>query len=314
MCDDDIAVDERPFSKTIDHRYLPFSLAKRAIFLISIPVLGIFTTIILAFYNVLPTMVDFMAFLIMYLIAGLGMTVGYHRHFTHKAFKASKWVRRLFIITGSFCAQGTVISWVTMHRCHHKYSDQHDDPHSPYFKKSKKLTGVKKFWHSHIGWTFDYVVPNPIYYARDLLRDPDVIRFSQYYYYWVLLGILLPGVVCGLICQSFLAGFTAVLWGGLIRLVVGANSLMAIASLTHMVGKKEFKTSDESRNIWWLSIFTFGESWHNNHHAFPASAKLGFEWWQLDLGGFVICLLEKLGLIWDVKQPSIEQRNSARFQ
>lgn len=309
----DPIVEDNSFSETVDHRYLPFSPITHALLITGIPAVAIVSVIVLAFYGITPTIVDLLAFLVMFTVSIIGMTVGYHRHFTHHAFKAPNWIRKTLIVLGSFCAQGPVIYWVALHRRHHQIADQPGDPHSPYYKRDKELKGFKRFLHSHVGWVFDHDVPNTLKYARDLLKDKGVIKISKYYTLWVFLGIALPGIVCGLICQSYIAGLTGALWGGPIRIIVGENGIWTITSLAHLIGKKDYKTRDESRNIWWLSIFTFGESWHNNHHAFPTSARFGLEWWQVDFGGWIIMGLEKLGLAWDVKHPSMEQRAKARI-
>jgi len=300
-------------SETVDPRYLPFSPRAHAYIITVIPSLAILAVVALAVRGTTPTALDLGAFLVMYALSITGMTVGFHRHFTHLAFKAPMWLRGTLIVLGSLCGQGPVIYWVALHRRHHQKADQAGDPHSPYIKRERPLRGFERFFHSHVGWVFDHDVPSTLMYARDLLRVPTIVKLSRLYYVWMILGIVVPGVVCGILAGSWMAGLTGALWAGPIRIIAGENAIWTITSLAHLIGRQDYRSHDQSRNIGWLSVLTFGESWHNNHHAFPTSARFGLEWWQVDFGGYTIALFERLGWITDVKHPTASQREKRRF-
>jgi len=301
-------------SETVAPRYLPFSPRIHAYLITVIPGLAFAGGIALAFAGHPPTLLDLGAFLAMYFIAIAGVSIGFHRHFTHTTFSAKPWLRKLFVILGSFSGEGPVIYWVAVHRRHHQKADLAGDPHSPYIKGERSLHGFEGFFHSQFGWLFDHDVPSTLYYARDLLREPQIVRISQRYYLWMILGMVLPGAICGAATSSGWAALTGALWGGPIRLFIGTHAASTINSFTHLVGRRHYRCNDQSRNVGWLSIITLGESWHNNHHAFPSSARFGFEWWQLDFGAAVIGLLRRLGWVWDVKYPTLEQRSKRRLE
>jgi stearoyl-CoA desaturase (Delta-9 desaturase) len=245
---------------------------------------------------------DVIVFMICYVATALGVTVGFHRHLTHRAFKARRWVRGTLAILGSAAIEGPVISWVADHRKHHTYADVEGDPHSPHVDHGHGWRGaLRGLWHAHVGWLFIHTHRgNRQRYARDLLDDP-VIRFvDRTFVLWVTVGLLVPFGLGYLIGGSLYAGLTGLLWGGLVRMLVVHHVTYSINSLCHFFGRQAFDTGDESRNLLWLSPFTFGESWHNNHHAFPTSYRHGMRGWQIDISAGVIWLLEKAGLAWDV--------------
>ncbi len=238
----------------------------------------------------------------MWALSMIGMSVGLHRYFAHHDFKTSDWLRKVLAILGCMAGQGPVISWVAVHRRHHVYSDQEGDPHSP----SADLHGSvwRGLWHAHVGWLTNHEYPNPLFYANDLARDKALNRINRYYGTWVILGLVIPTVLGGLLAGSWTGALLGFLWGGPVRMFLVDNSILSINSFSHMYGTQPFKTGDNSRNNAWVAVPTFGESWQNNHHAFANSARIGLEWWQIDLGYWVIWLLEKLGLVWDVKRVS----------
>ena len=275
-----------------------------------LPPIAFATAVVLWVYGYKPGLSELTLTLCFYFIALTGIEVGFHRHFTHRSFKANKWVRAILAITGSFAFEGPVIWWAATHRRHHKYSDREGDPHSPHLHGSGFFARVKGAFHAHMGWLF---LPestrniNATRYAIDLYRDSMILRIHMSYFYWLALGILLPGLINGLIHWSWYGVWFGILWGGLVRIFLMNHVFFwCINSVTHMFGSRPFDAGDESTNNVWLAIPTLGEAWHNNHHAFPSAAYLSFHWWQIDIGGWIISALEKLGLVWDVKRAAPE--------
>jgi len=253
---------------------------------------------------------DVAVFLIMYVLCGLGVTVGFHRHLTHRSFKTSRWMRGLLAIFGSVAIEGPVISWVADHRKHHTYSDQEGDPHSPHVGHGGGLGGaLKGLLHAHVGWLFIHTHRGARdRYARDLIADPVVSWVDRTFVVWVLAGLLAAFGLGYAIGGTLDAALTALLWGGAVRMLVVHHVTYSINSLCHFFGRQRFKTNDESRNLLWLSLPTFGESWHNNHHAFPTSAFHGLRAWELDPSAWTIRVLEKAGLVWDVVRVDPERQ------
>ncbi len=245
---------------------------------------------------------DLAVFAIMYVLTGLGITVGFHRLFTHRSFKTTKSVRAVLAALGSMAIEGPVISWVADHRKHHVYSDQEGDPHSPHVDHGHGLKGaLRGLLHAHVGWLFIHTQRGlKSRYAPDLIADPIVSWISRTFLLWVIASLALPFLLGWLITGTLAGGLTGLLWGGAVRMLVLHHATYSINSLCHFFGRRRFETGDESRNLWWLSVFTFGESWHNNHHAFPTSARHGLGRFQFDPSALVIWTLEKTGLAWDV--------------
>jgi stearoyl-CoA desaturase (Delta-9 desaturase) len=259
---------------------------------------------------------DAVVFVVVYGLTGLGVTVGFHRLLTHRSFKAGPFVRGLFAVLGSAAIEGPAISWVADHRKHHKFSDQPGDPHSPHVDHGVGWGGaLRGLLHAHMGWLFRHDQRGArARYAPDLLADP-VIRFvDRTFVLWVLVGLAVPfglGVAIG---GSIAAGLTGLLWGGAVRIFVLHHVTYSINSICHVFGRRKFRTSDESRNVFWLALPSFGESWHNNHHAFPTSASHGVGRWQLDPSALVIRGLERCGLAWDVVRVSQDRQTKAALQ
>jgi stearoyl-CoA desaturase (delta-9 desaturase) len=253
---------------------------------------------------------DLIVFLLMYVLLSLGVTVGFHRHLTHRAFKAKRWVRGGLAILGSAAIEGPVISWVADHRKHHAFADVEGDPHSPHVDHGHGLKGaLKGLFHAHVGWLFIHTQRgNRQRYAPDLLDDPLIRWVDRTFLLWVLAGLAVPFALGGLIGGSWHAALTGLLWGGAVRMLVVHHVTYSINSLCHFFGRQAFDTGDESRNLAWLAPFTFGEAWHNNHHAFPTSYEHGMRRWQVDPSRYVIRGLEKLGLAWDVVRISPERQ------
>ena len=255
---------------------------------------------------------DIAVFLIMYTLTGLGVTVGFHRLFTHRSFATSKPMRAILGVLGSAAIEGPVISWVADHRKHHAFADQEGDPHSPHVDHGGGWSGaIKGLWHAHVGWLFIHTQRGAKErYAPDLIKDP-VIRFvDRTFLLWALGGLGMAFALGFFIGGSFYAGLTGLLWGGGVRMLVVHHVTYSINSLCHFFGRRDYATPDQSRNLAWLAPFTFGESWHNNHHAFPTSAAHGLRKREIDISALVIRGLESAGLAWDVVRVDPSRRAS----
>jgi stearoyl-CoA desaturase (delta-9 desaturase) len=248
---------------------------------------------------------DIAVFAIVYALTALGITVGFHRHFTHRSFKAKVPVRAALAILGSAAIEGPIISWVADHRKHHAFSDREGDPHSPHGHDGV----LRGLFHAHVGWLFIHTQrANRQRYAPDLMADP-VIRFvDRTFLVWVLAGLAVPFALGWLIGGSLDTALTGLLWGGAVRMLVLHHVTYSINSLCHFFGRRRFAVDDESRNLAWLSVFSLGESWHHNHHAFPTSAHHGLRWWEVDVSSVVIRGLRRTGLAWDVVEISPERQ------
>jgi stearoyl-CoA desaturase (delta-9 desaturase) len=253
---------------------------------------------------------DIAVFLICYSLTGFGVTIGFHRHLTHRAFKAKRWVRGTLAILGSAAIEGPVISWVADHRKHHAFADIEGDPHSPHVDHGHGLKGaLRGLFHAHVGWLFIHTHRgNKERYAPDLMKDPLIRWVDRTFVLWVIAGLAVPFLLGGLIGRSWEAALTGLLWGGAVRMLVVHHVTYSINSLCHFFGRQAFDTGDESRNLAWLAPFTFGEAWHNNHHAFPTSFEHGMRRWQFDPSRYVIRGLEKMGLVWDVVRISPDRQ------
>jgi stearoyl-CoA desaturase (delta-9 desaturase) len=246
-----------------------------------------------------------------YTVTVAGVTVGNPRLFTRRSFKTTRTIRALLAILGSAAVEGPVIEWVSTHRKHHRFTDRPGDPHSPHTEHGVGFRGaLRGLFHAHVGWMFRGIDrANPKRYAKDLLDDPIIRAIDRTFPLWVLLGLLVPFGLGVARTGSVIGGLTGMLWGGAVRILFLHHATFSINSLCHFFGRRRFRTGDESRNLAWLAIPTFGEAWHNNHHAFPTSAHHGLTRGQLDPGGWLIDALERLGLAWDVIRitPSDQQ-------
>jgi stearoyl-CoA desaturase (delta-9 desaturase) len=247
---------------------------------------------------------DIAIFLIMYVPTGMGVTIGFHRLLTHRSFQTSPALRGLFAVLGTMAVEGPVISWVADHRKHHAYSDRFGDPHSPHVDHGVGLRGaLRGLLHAHVGWLFDHQQRGARErFAPDLLADPVVSFVDKTFLFWSLLGFAIPFGLGVLMGGTLDAGLEGMLWGGAVRMLVLHHVTYSINSLCHFFGRRRFATDDHSRNLMWLAPFSFGEAWHNNHHAFPTSAFHGMAPREVDLSGVVIAGLERLGLVWDVQR------------
>jgi stearoyl-CoA desaturase (delta-9 desaturase) len=258
---------------------------------------------------------DLIVFAVMYVSTGFGVTVGFHRLLTHRSFKTTPTVRFILAALGSAAIEGPVIAWVADHRKHHAFSDQPGDPHSPHVEHGHGLKGaLRGLVHAHVGWLFIHTHRGrKTRYAPDLMKDPVVSFVNRTFVLWVAAGLVVPFGLGALIGWSWTAGLTGMLWGGLVRILVLHHVTYSINSLCHFFGKREFDTGDESRNLAWLVPLSFGEAWHNGHHAFPTSARHGLKRRQFDPSALVIAGLEKAGLAWDVVRVSPERLESKRL-
>jgi len=239
---------------------------------------------------------------VMYVACGLGVTVGYHRMLTHRAFQAHAATRYAFAILGSMAVQGPVIEWVADHRKHHAHTDQEGDPHSPHVGHGAGVRGaLRGLWHAHVGWLWQTNGQARAYrYARELVEDRGMRRINRAFPQLVLASLALPALLGFALTGTAHGALTGLLWGGFARILVQHHVTWSVNSICHFFGRRRFSVEDESTNVFWLALPSFGESWHHNHHAFPRSAAHGLKWWEIDLSVLVIRLLRRLGLAWDV--------------
>jgi stearoyl-CoA desaturase (delta-9 desaturase) len=233
------------------------------------------------------TPLDVVLMFSLYVLTGVGITIGFHRLLTHRSFETRPFIRAFFLVLGSMAAEGPAISWASQHIQHHANSDHEDDPHSP----------VEGLWHSHVGWLFKDKLVDTQKYGAWLLKDPLVVFISKTFLVWVALGLLIPFAI---------GGWSGLLWGGLVRMFITHHVTWSVNSVCHTFGRRMFHTRDRSYNNWVVGLLAFGEGWHNNHHAFPRAAFHGMRWWQVDLSAYIIRGLAAVGLVWNVWQPSRE--------
>ena len=255
---------------------------------------------------------DLAIFALLYVATALGVTVGFHRLFTHRSFSTTRPVRVILAVLGSAAVEGPVISWVADHRKHHAFSDQDGDPHSPHVGHGGGWRGtLRGLLHAHLGWLFMHDQRGKrSRYAPDLLADPAVRFVDRTFAVWVLAGLAVPFGLGYALGGSLETALTALLWGGAVRLLVLHHVTFSINSLCHYFGRRRFATGDESRNLAWLALPSMGEAWHNNHHAFPTSAEHGMRAWEVDPSALVIRALEATGLAWNVKRITRERQAS----
>ncbi|MCZ7434732.1 acyl-CoA desaturase [Streptomyces sp. WMMC1477] len=271
------------------------------------------TAVAVAFLAVHPFgLTELVLFLAMWLLTGLGVTVGYHRLFTHRTFKAAPSVSATLAVLGSMAGQGGLLSWVALHRRHHECSDREGDPHSPNLSGGGLTGMLRGLLHSHFLWMRRHAYPNIVHYAPDLLKNRSLVRVARLYYYWVALGMLAPALAGGIAYQSWTGAVSGLLWGGLVRMFVLEHIVWAINSFLHMFGTRPYASRENSRNGGIFSLVTLGESWHNNHHAFPESPSFGLDWYRLDPGYWLIRLLALFGLARELKVPSKERMRTKR--
>jgi stearoyl-CoA desaturase (delta-9 desaturase) len=250
---------------------------------------------------------DVILFVVFYYLSGLGITVGYHRLFTHGSFKANRPLRIAVAIAGSMAIEGPVIRWVADHRRHHAHSDRDGDPHSPWRYGTSTGALMKGLGWAHLGWMFDENHTNREKYAPDLMHDEDIRFVEKTFVLWLLLSLFLPPAIAGLIHMSWTAALSAFFWASLVRVFLLHHVTWSINSICHMIGERPFQARDKSTNFWPLAILSFGESWHNMHHADPTAARHGVLRGQLDTSARIIWIFEKFGWATDVRWPKPER-------
>ncbi len=245
----------------------------------------------------------------MYLLTAVGVTVGYHRLLTHRAFRTYPWLERGFAILGSLSVQGSVLDWVADHRKHHAHSDREGDPHSPHVGHGSGLQGL---WHAHVGWLLETQgQADWKRYAPELYEDPAMRRIGRRFPMLVLLSLVIP-TVAGFVLDGFTIGgaIRGYVWGGLVRIFLVHHVTWSVNSVCHFFGRRRFETADQSTNVPWLALLSLGESWHHNHHAFPRSAYHGLRWWEIDLSGLMISGMQRVGLAWNVVRITPERQRA----
>jgi stearoyl-CoA desaturase (delta-9 desaturase) len=274
-----------------------------------VPFLAFIAAIVLL-WNRIVDWSDLALFAVMYVLTGLGITVGYHRLLTHRSFMTFKPIEYLFATLGSLAVQGPVIAWVADHRKHHAHTDEEGDPHSPHVGHGDGIVGaLRGLWFAHMGWLFDsHGRAEAERYARDLVEDRGMRFLSRNFLGVALLGLLIPAGLGYLLDGTLKGALTGLLWGGFVRIFMLHHVTWSINSVCHFFGRRRFEVEDHSTNVFWLALPSFGESWHHNHHAFPRSAVHGLKWWEIDTTAAVIRTLKRLRLAWNVVEISPERQ------
>jgi stearoyl-CoA desaturase (delta-9 desaturase) len=303
-----------PYSSWLDDDslWIMTKLEKRVNLLaVAIPFAGTLAAIVLL-WNSVVSITDLAILGVMYVATGLGVTVGFHRLLTHRSFLAPKPVEYLFAALGSMAVQGPVMAWVADHRKHHAHADQEGDPHSPHVGHGDGVAGVLGgLWHAHVGWLLSRQgQASARKYAPDLFEDRGMRVINRRFPLLVLLSLAVPALAGWALTGTIAGAATGLLWGGLVRIFLVHHVTWSVNSVCHFLGRRRFETDDESTNVAWLALPSFGESWHHNHHAFPRSATHGLRRWEraLDPSGLVIAGLEKLGLARNVVRIAPERQ------
>lgn len=242
----------------------------------------------------------------MYAVTMLGITVGFHRLFAHRSFQTIAPIRFALGALGSMAFQGSLVTWVGLHRRHHKYSDAAGDPHSPHDHGGRAMGLLRGFWHAHIGWAFAPLPDGLARYAGDLCRSRSARVLDALFPVWALAGLLIPAAL-GLAFLGWRGAITGFVWGGLVRVFCAHHVTWCVNSVCHLWGSRPYASGDESRNNALVGVLALGEGWHNNHHAFPSSARHGLRWWQVDVSYWVIRALVACRLAWQVRLPTAHE-------
>jgi stearoyl-CoA desaturase (Delta-9 desaturase) len=254
---------------------------------------------------------DVAVFAVMYLLSGFGVTVGFHRMLTHRAFATHPATRYVFAVLGSLSVQGPVIDWVADHRKHHAHTDQEGDPHSPHVGHGAGVIGaLRGLWHAHAGWLWrTHGQARAHKYARELVEDPGMRRINRRFPLIVLASLALPALMGFALTGTAHGALTGLVWGGFARIFLQHHITWSVNSVCHFFGRRRFAVDDHSTNVFWLALPSLGESWHHNHHAFPRSAAHGLRWYELDPSAALIALMRRLGLAWDVVRIAPERQS-----
>jgi stearoyl-CoA desaturase (delta-9 desaturase) len=248
-----------------------------------------------------------------WLLTGLGITIGFHRLLTHRSFETYGCVRAFWMAMGALSVEGSPLIWCAVHRRHHEHSDHDGDPHSPRLHGPGVWNSLRGLWHAHTGWLFTsfWTSPELERYVPDLLTEKLLVKVDRLYYIWVILSLAIPTALGGLVTWSWMGALLGLIWGGLVRIFMTHHITWSINSICHVFGRRTYQTSDHSTNNLLCGLLGLGEGWHNNHHAFPTSARHGLAWWQFDFSWLVIRAMQLVGLAWDVREPS-EKAKAAR--
>ncbi|ADD40643.1 acyl-CoA desaturase [Stackebrandtia nassauensis] len=262
--------------------------------------------------------IDLAIAVVMYNVSGFGVTVGFHRYFTHGGFRAKRWMRVTLAVAGSLSAEGSVIQWVADHRRHHAFSDKEGDPHSPWRYGTSFGALMKGMWHAHVGWMFKRDMTNPERFTPDLLADKDIRRVDNMFGLLFATTLLAPAIVGGLVTWSWQGALTAFLWGSLVRIGFLHHVTWSINSVCHVWGERPFATrdGDKAANFWPLALLSMGESWHNLHHSDPTCARHGVMRGQIDTSARLIWIFEKFGWVDEVRWPKrqrLEKKMSGKY-
>ena len=273
-----------------------------------IPFVGTLVAIVML-WNRAVDLTDLLVMVAMYLVTAVGITVGFHRLLTHRAFASYPWVERTFAVMGSLSVQGSVMDWVADHRKHHAHTDREGDPHSPHVGHGSGLPGL---WHAHVGWLMETQgQADWKKYAAELYEDPKMRRIGRWFPQLALLSLAIPMVADWALHGFTLAGaLRGLVWGGLVRIFFVHHITWSVNSVCHFFGSRRFDIEDHSTNVGWLALLSLGESWHHNHHAFPRSACHGLRWWEIDPSGLIIAGMQRLGLAWNVVRISPERQRA----
>jgi stearoyl-CoA desaturase (Delta-9 desaturase) len=295
-----------PGVKQLDEKMA--KLQRRLVLVVTIVPFAGFLWAVATFWGTGLSWVDAGIALSFYVFTGLGITIGFHRLFTHRSFETNRFMTGLLAIAGSLAIQGPVIKWVADHRRHHAFADQEGDPHSPHLDDGPGVKGVVKgLWHAHLGWMLRDETTSARRWAPDLLKDSILVKVDRVFPLWMVLSFALPPLIGFAITGTIAGALTAFLWGSLVRIFMLHHVTWSINSICHFYGKRPFQSDDFSTNNWILALVSFGESWHNNHHAFPTSAVHGIEKKQVDISGLLIAGMEKVGLARNVKRVTEKQ-------
>jgi stearoyl-CoA desaturase (Delta-9 desaturase) len=273
-----------------------------------VPLAGVITAIVLL-WNRAVNAADLAILGGMYLITAMGITVGFHRLLTHRAFATHTWLERTFAVLGSLAVQGSVLDWVADHRKHHAHTDQEGDPHSPHVGHGSGLRGLV---FAHVGWLLETQgQADWKKFAPDLYEDPGMRRIGRGFPWLVLVSLAIP-TAAGFCVNGFTVGgaVQGLVWGGLVRIFLVHHVTWSVNSVCHFFGRRRFAVEDHSTNVGWLAVLSLGESWHHNHHAFPRSAFHGLRWYEIDLSGLAIIALQRVGLAWNVVRISPERQSA----
>jgi stearoyl-CoA desaturase (Delta-9 desaturase) len=294
------AFRNKAVEKVQKRQFLLFWVAPNLLVLLLFPVVGF------------PTFAEMTLLFVGWLVTILGVSVGYHRYFSHKSFKTSPTFEGVLAIAGMMSGGGTLVSWVATHRRHHEKTDTCEDPHTPHCNLNQSvndlsiLRKLKGYFYAWMGWVWNHEYPDPMFYAKDIYKKPSLLLINRMYYLWVVAGLFIPAFINFLIEPTFSGFLGGFFYGGLLRMVLVNHLVSSVNSLCHGFGTRRYSTNDESTNVWWLAIPTIGECWHNNHHADQLSALMGHSWWELDAGGYFLLVLERFGIVWDVRRPRVK--------